>query len=172
MKAVSALKEKGYRVGGIISREVREGETRMGFEILDLSSGRRGWLARMNKGHGPQVGKYRVNIKNLDAIGADAIADALEICDIIAIDEIGPMELFSEGFKQATRKALENRKPVLAVVHWKARDRLINEAKNRDDSEIFTVTYENRDKLPEAIVEKTITSYQLKKAHSDLNQAF
>jgi nucleoside-triphosphatase len=172
MKAVSALKEKGYRVGGIISREVREGETRMGFEILDLSSGRRGWLARMNKGHGPQVGKYRVNIKNLDAIGADAIADALEICDIIAIDEIGPMELFSEGFKQATRKALESRKPVLAVVHWKARDRLINEAKNRDDSEIFTVTYENRDKLPEAIVEKTITSYQLKKAHSDLNQAF
>ena len=60
MKAVSALKEKGYRVGGIISREVREDKTRVGFEILDLSSGRRGWLARVNKEHGPQVGKYSV----------------------------------------------------------------------------------------------------------------
>jgi nucleoside-triphosphatase len=155
-KAVGALKEKGYRVGGMISREVRKGGTRVGFEILDLSSGRRGWLAQVNRKHGPQVGKYRVNMEDLDAIGAAAIADAVEKCYIIAIDEIGPMELFSEKFKQATRKALESRKPVLAVVHWKAKDRLIIEAKNREDAEIFTVTHEKRDKMPEAIAEKAV----------------
>jgi nucleoside-triphosphatase len=157
-KAVGALKEKGYCVGGMISREVRKGGTRVGFEILDLSSGRHGWLARINQEHGPQVGKYRVNIEDLDAIGAEAIADAVEKCDIIAIDEIGPMELFSEKFKQATRKALESRKPVLAVVHWKAKDRLIIEAKNREDAEIFTVTHEKLDKMPEAIAEKAFES--------------
>jgi len=95
-------------------------------------------------------------MEDLNAIGAEAIAEAAEKCDIIAIDEIGPMELFSEKFKQATRKALESRKPVLAVVHWKAIDRLISEAKNRQDAEKFTVTQENRDKLPEAIVEKAV----------------
>lgn len=157
-KAVGALKEKGYCVGGMISREVRKGGTRVGFEILDLSSGRRGWLARINQENGPQVGKYRVNMEDLDTIGAAAIADAVEKCDIIAIDEIGPMELFSEKFKQATRKALESRKPVLAVVHWKAKDRLIIEAKNREDAEIFTVTHEKRDKMPEAIAEKAVES--------------
>jgi nucleoside-triphosphatase len=157
-KTVGALKEKGYRVGGMISREVRKGGTRVGFEILDLSSGRRGWLARINQEQGPQVGKYRVNMEDLDAIGAEAIADAMEKCDIIAIDEIGPMDLFSEKFKQATRKALESRKPVLAVVHWKAKDRLIIEAKNREDTEIFTVTHEKRDKMPEAIAEKAVES--------------
>ena len=156
-KAVSTLKQKGYCVGGMISREVREGGTRVGFELLDLNDGRRGWLAHINQKHGPQVGKYRVNLEDLDAIGAEAITEAVAQCDIIAIDEIGPMELFSEKFKQATRKALESRKPVLAVVHWKAKDRLIREAKNREDTEMFTVTQENRDKLPEAIVEKAVS---------------
>ena len=156
MKTVSSLKEKGYCVGGMISREARKGGTRVGFEILDLDSGRRGWLAHVNQKSGPQLGKYRVNMEDLDLIGAKAIADAVEKCGIIAIDEIGPMELFSKKFKEATRKALESRKPVLAVVHWKARDTLISEAKSREDSEIFTVAPENRDKLPEAMAQKML----------------
>jgi len=156
MKIVDALRAKGCSVGGMISREVREGGTRVGFEILDLNSSKRGWLAHVNQKSGPQVGKYRVNIEDLDLIGAKAIADAVEKCGIIAIDEIGPMELFSKKFKEAARKALESRKPVLAVVHWKAQDKLINEAKSREDSETFTVTQENRDKLPETIAQKAL----------------
>jgi len=156
IKAVSTLKKGGCCVGGMISQEVCESGTRVGFEILDLNSGRSGWLAHVNQRSGPQVGKYRVNMEDLYLIGAKAIADAVETCDVIAIDEIGPMELFSEKFKEATRKALESRKPVLAVVHWKARDKLIDEAKEREDSEIFTVTQENRDKLPEIIVQKAL----------------
>ena len=162
MKAVSALKEKGYRVGGMISREAREGGTRIGFEILDLNSGRSGWLAHVNQKKGPQVGKYRVNREDLDFIGAKAIADAVEKCAIIAIDEIGPMELFSGKFKEATRNALESLKPVLAVVHWKARDEMINEAKSREDSEIFTVIQENRDKLTEILAQKTLKLLEVK----------
>jgi nucleoside-triphosphatase len=156
MKTVNALKESGYKVGGIISREVREGGTRVGFEIVDLRSSKRGWLAHVNQKSGPRVGKYRVNIEDLAAIGARAILDAVENCDVIAIDEIGPMELFSEKFKEAVRKALESRKLVIAIVHWKARDVLIGEARKREDAEIITVTYENREKLHEAIVEKAL----------------
>ena len=37
-KVVNILKEKGYSVGGMISREVREGRVRVGFEMLDLTS--------------------------------------------------------------------------------------------------------------------------------------
>jgi nucleoside-triphosphatase len=155
MKTVSALKEKGCCVGGMISREAREGGTRVGFEILDLSSGRRGWLAHVNQKSGPQVGKYRVNLEDLNSIGAQAVTEAVENCDVVAVDEVGTMELFSAKFKEAVQKALESRKPVLAVVHGKARDKLINEAKSRQDSETFTVTQENRNKLPETITQKT-----------------
>jgi nucleoside-triphosphatase len=155
-KTVNALKEKDYCVGGMISREVRENGVRVGFELLDLNSGKSGWLAHVNQKSGPHVGKYRVTMEDLNFIGAKAIEDAVEKCAIIAIDEIGPMELFSEKFKEATRKALEGNKPVVAVVHWKAHDKLINEAKSRHDSEIFTVTQQNRDKLPEIITQKTL----------------
>lgn len=80
----------------------------------------------------------------------------MENYDVVAIDEVGPMELFSATFKEAVRKALESRKLVIAIVHWRANDRLINEAKSREYTETFVVTHENRDKLPEAIAEKAV----------------
>jgi nucleoside-triphosphatase len=161
MKTVSALKKRGICVGGMISREVREGGRRVGFEILDLGSGRRGWLAHVNQKTGSQVGRYRVNIEDLNSVGAQAIIEAVEKCEVIAIDEIGPMELFSGKFKEAVRKALNSRKLVVAVVHWKAKDRLISEAKNRQDAETTTVTMENRDKLHETIVEEVVKILEL-----------
>lgn len=95
LKTVEALKAKGYNVGGMISREARVGGTRVGFEILDLTSSKHGWLAHVNQKSGPQVGKYRVNLEDLDEIGAEAIKKAVENFDVVAVDEIGPMELFS-----------------------------------------------------------------------------
>lgn len=153
-KNVDALKAEGYTVGGMLSREIREGGARVGFALLDIGSGRCGWLAHVNQKSGPQLGRYRVNIEDLNGIGAQAILAAVENCDFVAIDEVGPMELFSALFKEAVRKALESRKLVVAVVHWKWSDSVIREARERADAELITVTVENREKLNEAIVEK------------------
>ena len=92
----------------------------------------------------------------LRMVGAQAIIDAVETCNVIAIDEIGPMELLSEKFREATRQSLESRKLVIAVVHWKTQDELTGAAKNRQDAETINVTPENREKLSEIIVEKAI----------------
>jgi nucleoside-triphosphatase len=155
-KTVDALKVKGYSVGGMISREAREGNVRVGFEIIDLTNSKHGWLAHVNQKTGPRVGKYLVNLEDLDHVGAQAITEAVEKCDVITIDEIGPMELFSQKFKQALKQALESQKLVLAVVHGKARDPLINEVKQRGDVEIFTVTSANRENLPEMLKKKVV----------------
>ena len=164
-KAVSILKDKGCIVGGMISREAREGGVRVGFQIIDLSSQKRGWLAHVNQKTGPQVGKYRVNLEDLEIIGAQAISYAVENCDVVAIDEVGPMEMFSEKFKDATRKALESSKLVITVVHGKAKDKLINDAKNMKEAETYTVTTENRDKLSEIIAEKAIETIEKTENH-------
>jgi nucleoside-triphosphatase len=153
-KTVDILRERGWRVGGMLSREVREEGVRVGFEIMDLSSHKRGWLAHVNQKTGRQVGKYRVNLADLENVGAKAIVDAVEDCDVIAIDEIGPMELFSEKFKNAVKTALQSGKLVIAVVHWKARDKLLNEMKAREDAETLTVTPENRETLSKTIANK------------------
>ncbi len=156
IKTVEALKANGISVGGMVSREVRENGVRAGFEILALTSGKHGWLAHVNQG-GPRLGRYHVNLQDLDSIGATAINEAVQRCEVVAIDEVGPMELFSQKFKQAVAQALMSRKPVLAVVHAKARDPLITEAKQRSDAEIFTVTLENRDYLPKELTAKVLT---------------
>jgi len=156
-KTADALKAKGISVGGMISREVREDNVRVGFEIIDLTNGKHGWLAHVNQKSGPQVGKYHVSLQDLENIGVQAIMEALEKCDVIVIDEIGPMELYSQKFKQAVKQALESKKLVLAVVHGKARDPLITGAKQRDDMEIFTVTLANREILPEELTRKVLS---------------
>lgn len=163
LKVVEALKARGYNVGGMVSREVRSCGTRVGFEILDLSSGRRGWLAHVNQKIGPQVGKYRVNLEDLNAVGAEAILRAAEECDVVAIDEIGPMELFSEKFRMAVEKAVESGKLVIGVVHWKAKHKLIDDLKAREDAEVYAIAYENRNKIHEIIVEKAVEYFKLKK---------
>jgi len=162
LRVVEALKAKGYSVGGMLSREVRSGGARVGFEVLDLSSDRRGWLAHVNQPSGPQVGRYRVNLEDLNSIGVEAIGKAVEGFDVVVIDEVGPMELFSERFKEAVRRAVESGKVVVGVVHWKARDRLIEEVKKREDAEVIVVTYENRNKLHENIVGKAIAFLEYK----------
>jgi nucleoside-triphosphatase THEP1 len=45
---------------------------------------------------------------------------------------------------------------VLAVVHGKAKDPLIIQAKRQEDAEIFTVTLANRDNLPLQLVRKVV----------------
>ncbi|MCW4010670.1 MAG: NTPase [Candidatus Bathyarchaeota archaeon] len=158
-KTVSALRGRGVKVGGMFSREVRKGAARVGFEIVDVASAKVGSLASVNQQVGPQVGRYRVNLGDLEAVGVRAIESAVENSDVdlVAIDEIGPMELFSDKFKQAANKALESSKLVIAVVHWKAQDKLVAKAKIRVDAEVFVVRAENRETLSDILVEKAVT---------------
>jgi len=154
LRTVEALKNMGLRVGGMISREVREGGARVGFEIMDFETERRGWLAHVKQTEGPQVSKYRVNLRDLDAVGANSIRNAVEKAQIVIIDEIGPMELFSQAFKEAVVQAINSNKPVLGVIHHRARDPLIDSVRARDDTEIIEVTYENRGHVHNLLINK------------------
>jgi nucleoside-triphosphatase len=156
MKVVDVLRESGISVGGMISREVRKNGVRLGFEILEPMNNKRGWLAHIDQKDGPQVGKYRVNLHDLEGIGAAAIIEATEKCSVIVIDEIGPMELFSKKFKKAVKLALESGKIVMAVIHAKASDVLVDETKQREDSMIFAVTLNNRETLTEELVNQVL----------------
>ncbi|HVP16497.1 MAG TPA: NTPase [candidate division Zixibacteria bacterium] len=156
LRIVESLKAKGYNVGGMVSREVRAGRDRVGFEILNVNTGRKGWLAHVVQKEGPKVGRYRVNIGDLESIGVEAITSAVATSDVIVIDEIGPMELHSKKFREAVLKAAESLKLLVGVVHWKATDTLINIIKDRDDAEVHVVTVENRENLPVQVLGEAV----------------
>jgi nucleoside-triphosphatase len=160
-RSVKELKKREYAVGGMVCREVREGGVRVGFEIMDLSTGQRGWLAHVNQPEGPRIGKYRVNLTDLDAVGVASILDALQNAAILAVDEIGPMELSSSAFSNALLRAVESSKPMLGTIHYGLKDPIISSIKEREDVEILKVTYENRESLHNLIADK-ISEYMTK----------
>ncbi len=160
LRAVDILKAKGCKIGGIISREVREHGVRVGFEIVDIETGMKGWLAHVNQPIGPRVGKYRVNLGGLQTIGVDSILTAVEEADIIVIDEIGPMELFSTRFKKAVMKGMKSKKPVIGTIHSRARDPLIEAIKAEEDAEIVEVTPNNRTHLHTVLVSRVLQFLQ------------
>ncbi len=152
LKAVDGLRARGYAIGGMVSREVREGGLRVGFEIIDLATGRKGWLSHVRQPNGPRVGKYRVNLRDLNDVGVNSIKSAVRSADVVIIDEVGPMELFSPSFKEAVRKAIESDKLVLGTLHHKIKDPLIEGA----NVKVIEVTFENRERLHEHIIERAL----------------
>ncbi len=142
-----------YNVGGIISTEIRESGSRKGFKIIDISTKEEGILAHVNQKTGPRIGKYRVNLNDLDEVGVNAIGNAIEKCDVVVIDEIGPMELCSSRFIEVINAAFDSDKCILATIHFRSRHPVVEGIKNREDVAIYRLHENNRDEMLNTIVE-------------------
>ncbi|HUV35956.1 MAG TPA: nucleoside-triphosphatase [Patescibacteria group bacterium] len=124
--------------GGFTTAEIRDpGGSRTGFRITDLS-GAGGVLAHVSFGTGPRVGRYRVNLDDLERIGAAGIEHAIDDTStvLIVVDEIARMELFSERFKRAVSRALDSPKPLLGTIQMR-RDPFLDRVRSRPDTTII-----------------------------------
>jgi nucleoside-triphosphatase len=148
MKVIELLKQKGLKVGGFVTPELRERNKRVGFCVEDIHSVRKGILASTEVKTGPKLGKYKINVKEFENIALKALDFAVENCDLVAIDEIGKMEWFSEKFREKIIEILNSEKPVIAVLHRNFVNRFKKYGK------VIEVTLANREKLPEEIVKE------------------
>lgn len=151
-KIKDRLEASGYSTGGVYCPEIMENGARTGFSIIDIASGRKGTLSSVHI-NGPSVGKYHVNLEDLEDIGILALSDALKTADYIFIDEIAPMELKSPLFSKIVWKTMESDKTVLAVIHQRSQDPFILKVKNRDDVVIFNLSSHNRDDVFKKILD-------------------
>jgi nucleoside-triphosphatase len=110
-----AIAKSKAKSGGFYTEEIRIGGARQGFRIVTLD-GQDAVLAHVDKPSHYRVSKYGVDIQNLDSIGVAAINKAIEESDLIIIDEIGKMELFSPHFRESVLKAIESGKKVLGTI--------------------------------------------------------
>lgn len=148
-RVAQELKERGVRVGGVISKEIRASNIMIGFEFVDLATNDRDILASVTAS-GPRIGKYSVNLSGC-IFAADRLDHALINSDVIICDEIGPMELKSEEFVEAVEKLFEANKKVIVVIHQNLKHPLINEFRRKSAS-LIKINLENRGRVIETIL--------------------
>ena len=152
-RTVEALRDDGVAVGGLHSPELREDGQRVGFEIVDLTTGEGEVMAHIDFDEGPSVGSYRVDTSAVDTLAGRAIPAAVADADCVVIDEIAPMQLTSDRFVAELRRALAADLPVIGAVADRDDNGVLAELHSRDDVDRFRVRAETRDALPGRLAE-------------------
>ncbi len=135
---------------GFYTEEERIEGKRTGF-LMKALDGRSGHLASRDIKSDYHIRRYGVSIRNVEEIAASSIVPVEG--NIIILDEIGKMECFSELFKKAALRALDSPNIVLGTITLGGGD-FIMAVKKRPDIEITEVTPDNRDSLPDLVLEK------------------
>ena len=127
--------------GGFWSSEIRERGTRVGFRI-QTTGGRMGVLAHVASAEGPRVGKYRVNISDINSIAVPAMREAREKGLRVIVDEIAKMELYSTQFQEETLRCLDD-VCVLGTIQQRS-EPFMDSILSRPDVEVVEITRSNR----------------------------
>ena len=150
-------------MGGFFTCEIREHGRRAGFAIEAIRSWDRGdrdnsgkkyqaVMAHVKSRSPYRVGRYGVNTSAIDEVGVSALREGRRRAKIIIVDEIGWMEMYSSLFQEEVTKVLESPLPVLGVIQIK-RAPFLNNIRQRDDVTVIQVTADNREELPEQLLD-------------------
>jgi nucleoside-triphosphatase len=138
------------KAAGFFTKEKKEGKRRTGFEIETLD-GKKGVLASADGRPGPRVGRYTVNLHDLEEIGAASIEEGLGDSKILIIDEIGTMELSSQRFRDAIKRAFDSSAKIVATIRAGG-SAFTERLKDRNDTRVLTLTESNRDEVLKKVI--------------------
>jgi nucleoside-triphosphatase len=139
------LQERGARVGGFVTGEIRERGRRVGFAV-ETFDGERATLAHVGLPGPPRVSRYGVDLDAFERVALPALESAGD-ADVAVVDELGKMELASVRFCDAVLALFDGELPVAATVHLH-RHPFTDALKRRPDVERLRVTPTTRDALP------------------------
>jgi len=131
--------------GGFYTEEIRSRGVREGFRLVTLD-GQSAILAHINI-HSPYlVSKYGVDVDSLDRVGVSALHQAAQQCDLVVIDEIGKMELFSANFREAILQIIDSGKRVLGTIMFTPYP-WADAIKQKPQVKLVTVTRDNHQQV-------------------------
>jgi len=146
-----AIAKSKAKAGGFYTEEIRSGGIRQGFRIITLD-GHDAILAHVDTPSSYRVSKYGVDIQNLDNIGVAAINRALKESDLIVIDEIGKMELFSPRFREAVLIAINSGRKVLGTIMLNPHP-FADDIKRNLNVNVIELTRDNHDQVLREIMD-------------------
>lgn len=155
-RLVEIASQQGYRLAGVFTPALfAQSGDKVGFEAVDAVSGERRVLAQAyNDLGGPRVGRYSFDLTSLNW-ACDLLQRAFATgCDLLIVDEIGPLELeLGQGFLTILPH-LQRKTPCHTLLVVRS-DLLNNLRRHLPQAELRyrIVTPENRDTLPWLILE-------------------
>jgi len=152
LRVLTKLKRKA---SGFYTQEIREFGRRTGFELITLK-GDSEILADVNLDSPYKVGKYKVNLKAME-LACKAIEEGLKEGNLIVIDEIGKMELFSFRFQDLVLEALDSDCDVLGTIMLRPHH-FTDQIKRRKDVKLYILTQGNF----KEIFEKILSDFSIK----------
>lgn len=139
------------KAGGFYTQEMRSGGRRIGF-VLKTLDGDEGILAHVDYQERHRMGRYGVDIALFEDMALPALERALGATELVVIDEIGKMELFSRRFQEMVLRVLDQDAwHLLGVIH-QGKGPFVESIRRRADVEVILVNHANRDGLPAYLI--------------------
>ncbi|CAH1154812.1 unnamed protein product [Phaedon cochleariae] len=156
-KIIENMKMSQIECDGFYTEEVRNNNTRIGFDIISLDGNKRAVLARKLQGRNhqqdpnmPSVGQYSVYLDNFEKLALPVFKQPKSL---LIIDEIGKMELFSRKFEGHIRKVIIDKNiRIIATVPLIGGPALVKQLKDDPNCDVILVNETNRDKLVAEII--------------------
>ncbi|MCX6272371.1 MAG: hypothetical protein NTU44_14390 [Bacteroidetes bacterium] len=132
---IDNLRKQKITVGGFFSPGIIEGDTTIGYDIVDIERQQRVIFLRQNVDPGlNKIGKFCIYPDGLE-VGINAIIPARNIKnEIVVIDEVGKLELENEGWADGIEKLLKDPNYHLILT---VRDTFAEQVKNKWNSVEF-----------------------------------
>jgi nucleoside-triphosphatase THEP1 len=126
---------------GLVTNEMLIDRVRVGFET-ETHLGNKATLAHIDFITPNQVSKYFVNVENLENLIPEVLG--FKKNDILYLDEIGQMQLFSEKFKELVLRYLNSENTCTATLSYMFENDFTKDIKERDDVILVKLSPENR----------------------------
>jgi len=133
----------GIRVGGYYTRDIMENGEKVGIKIVTVDK-QEGVLAHVKSESRVRVGKFGVNLEDIEKVAVPSIQRAIMEDAVVMIDEIGRMELYSGHFRDAVEDALDSTNPMVATVQEEG-SVYASEIKSRAGVRVLHLDLNNRD---------------------------
>ncbi|SRR6266498_3578013 len=139
------------RCGGFYTEEVREDGHRVGFRIVTIDGETRN-IADVRLDSPTRVEIYGVDVPSFESVAVKAVSNAIQYKEIVVIDEIGPMQLFSDEFKRVVNLALEDSRIFLGTVVLRPHP-WTDALKARQGIHLVELATENRERVVRQLTE-------------------
>jgi len=152
-KLIDYYHGKNFKIYGFITPDVRKNNQRIGFDIKDIHTGLTKKLARVGSYKSQyKLGKYSIFIEEFDEILSILETIDYQSEDLLIIDEIGKMELFSKKFQNFIMKKYDLDINIIATIGQKIHHPIKDYISRTPNVFTYSLNQENAQELFKKII--------------------